>query len=101
MTRSKNLPPSPLDELRRDIERLKLTAMLSALDEALDQAQTLQQGYATFLAGLVRTQVIAVSEAAAERRRKAAYFPTPRPSTASTSPFSPVSTSGSSRISWA
>ena len=75
MTKNRDLPPNPLDELRRHLEKLKLSAMLEALDGALEQAQTLQQGYATFLAGLVQAQVIAVTESAAERRRKAANFP--------------------------
>jgi len=75
MKKSKDIPPTTLDELRRNLERLKLGAMLEALDEALEQAQTLQQGYATFLAGLVQTQVLAVTDAAAGRRIKAAKFP--------------------------
>lgn len=75
MPRSKDIPPTTLDELRRDLERLKLNAMLAALDDALEQAQTLQQGYASFLAGLVQRQVLAVADAAAQRRIKAACFP--------------------------
>lgn len=76
MTRSnKTLPPSAMDELRRDLSRLKLLAMLAGLDEALEAAQTLQQGYATFLAELVKRQLIAVTDAAAERRRRQAHFP--------------------------
>jgi len=79
MTRMrKKVPPSTLDELRRDLGRLKLHAMLEALDEALDEAQTLQQGYATFLAALVKKQLIAVTEAASERRRRQAHFPSTR-----------------------
>ena len=76
--RNKSVPPSTLDELRRDLERLKLYAMLEGLDEALEEAQTLQQGYATFLAALVKKQLIAVTEAAAERRRRLAHFPETR-----------------------
>jgi DNA replication protein DnaC len=64
-----------MDELRRDLGRLKLLAMLAGLDEALEAAQTLQQGYATFLAELVKRQLIAVTDAAAERRRRQAHFP--------------------------
>ncbi len=75
MKKSKDIGPTTLDELRRNLERLKLFAMLEGLDDALEQAQTLQQGYASFLAGLVQTQVLAVTEAAAERRIKAAKFP--------------------------
>lgn len=48
--------------------------MLGVLDEALEQAQTLQQGYAAFLAGLVSKQVLAMTEASAERRIAAAKF---------------------------
>jgi DNA replication protein DnaC len=49
--------------------------MLAALDEALEQAQTMQQGYATFLAGLVAKQVLANTDAGALRRITAARFP--------------------------
>jgi DNA replication protein DnaC len=75
MPRNRDIPPTTLDELRRDLERLKLHAMLAALDEALEQTQTLQQGYASFLFGLVQRQVLAVTDAAAQRRIKAAGFP--------------------------
>jgi DNA replication protein DnaC len=75
MVRDKDKPPTPLDELRRNLKLLKLLAMLEGLDEALEQAQTMQQGYATFLAGLVARQVLAVSDAGAQRRIAAARFP--------------------------
>ena len=75
MARHKDKPSSSVDELRRNLERLKLHAMLEALDEALEQAQTLQQGYGTFLSGLVEKQVLAMADASAERRIKAAKFP--------------------------
>lgn len=73
--RNKTVPASALDELRRDLGRLKLHAMLAGLDEALEEAQTLQQGYATFLAELVKRQLIAVNDSSAERRRRQAHFP--------------------------
>jgi DNA replication protein DnaC len=75
MTRSRDIPPNTLEELRRNLSRLKLDAMLEALDEALEQAQTLQQGYATFLAGLVEKQVLANAAQAAQRRVDGAKFP--------------------------
>lgn len=75
MTRSRDIPPSTLDELRRNLARLKLDAMLDALDAALEQAQTLEQGYATFFAGLVEKQVLANAAQAAQRRIDAAKFP--------------------------
>lgn len=75
MPRRADRPPNTLEELRRNLERLKLYAMLQALDEALEQAQTLQQGYATFLAGLVQKQVLALNDAATQHRLKAARFP--------------------------
>lgn len=75
MSRSREIPPTTLDELRRNLARLKLLAMLEALDEALEQAQTLQQGYGTFLAGLVEKQVLALAEQAAVRRIGSARFP--------------------------
>ena len=36
MARSKDLPPTTLDELRRNLERLKLFAMLEHLDESIE-----------------------------------------------------------------
>lgn len=72
---SGGLPPSLLEELRRDLERLGLGAMLAGLDAALDEAARLEQGYATFLAGLVRREVLARADAGVERRLKAAGFP--------------------------
>jgi hypothetical protein len=59
MARDRDIPPTTLDELRRDLARLKMHAIAGALDEALDQAATLEQGYVTFLAGLVAKQVLA------------------------------------------
>lgn len=75
MTDKKHLAPSLLDELRRDLERLNLNAMLAFLDEALDNAQQLEQGYVAFLANLVQRELIAQNEARANRRLKAAGFP--------------------------
>jgi DNA replication protein DnaC len=75
MARSKDLPPSTLDELKRNLERLKLRAMLEHLDEALEQASSLEQGYVSFLAGLIDKQVLANTEASASRRIDAATFP--------------------------
>jgi DNA replication protein DnaC len=72
---SGTLPPTALDELRRDLERLGLRAVLAGLDDALDEAARLEQGYATFLAGLIAREVLARGDAAAERRLKAAGFP--------------------------
>lgn len=73
MSRS-DLPPTPLDELRRDLATLKLDAMLAHLDEAIEQASKLEQGYSTFVAGLVRHEVLARAEAGAARRITAAKF---------------------------
>lgn len=75
MTRSRDIPPTTLDELRRDLERLKLKAMLEHLDEALEQATTLEQGYIAFLAGLVSKEVLSRASSAATRRQRAAKFP--------------------------
>jgi DNA replication protein DnaC len=74
MPREREIPPTTLDELRRNLDRLKLHAMLTSLDQALDQAATLEQGYVTFLAGLVGTEVLAQAERAAASRLKAANF---------------------------
>ncbi len=74
MSRSKDIPPTVMDELRRNLDRLKLNAMLEHLDEALETAATLEQGYITFFAGLVEHEVLARTEATARRRIKAAKF---------------------------
>ncbi len=73
--KSRDIPPTVLDELRRNLERLGLKAMLQHLDEALEQAATLEQGYVAFLAGLVEKEALAKAEASANRRQKAAKFP--------------------------
>jgi DNA replication protein DnaC len=73
--RRRDIPPTVLDELRRNLERLGLKAMLGHLDEALEQAATLEQGYVAFLAGLVEKEALAKADAATERRMKAAKFP--------------------------
>ena len=72
---SKKAPPSVLDELRRNLERLKLRAMAQHLDEALDQAAQLEQGYIAFVAGLVEQEVLARAESGRKRRTSAAKFP--------------------------
>ncbi len=69
------LPATLLEELRRDLVGLKLTAMAEYLDEALEQAQTTQQGYATFLATLLSKQLVDSRSKAARRRIEAAQFP--------------------------
>ena len=75
MSKGRNIQPTVLDELRRNLERLGLKAMLRHLDEALEQAATLEQGYVAFLAGLVEREALARAEASASRRQKAAKFP--------------------------
>jgi DNA replication protein DnaC len=75
MAKNKDLPPTTLDELRRNLERLRLSAMLEHLDEALEQASSLEQGYVTFLAGLVERQILAQTDAGARRRIRNAGFP--------------------------
>ena len=75
MNEKKHIPPSALDQLKRDLERLKLRTMLSSLDEALSVAQKTEQGYVTFLAGLASCELLTQNEAAVARRLKAAGFP--------------------------
>ena len=75
MTRRSELPPTVMDELRRNLKRLKMEAILRHLDEALEQANTSEQGYITFLAGLVNKETLARTEAATARRLTAAKFP--------------------------
>ena len=72
---NRKVPPSVLDELRRNLERLKLRAMAQHLDEALDQAAQLEQGYIAFVAGLVEREVLARAESSHKRRTTAAKFP--------------------------
>jgi len=73
-----DIPPTVVDDLRRNLERLKLKAMLEHLDEALEAANTLEQGYISFLAGLVEKEVLARTESTAQRRLKGAKFPETR-----------------------
>ena len=75
MARDRDKPPTALDELRRDLERLRLKVMLAALDEALDEAARSEQSYAAFLAGLVRQEMLARTDSQAAARVKAAKFP--------------------------
>jgi DNA replication protein DnaC len=71
---SRELPTNRVDELRRHLEELKLRAMLGSLDEALEQAQNLQQGYATFLAALLEKEALARADASSHRRIRDAHF---------------------------
>lgn len=75
MARDKTVPPTPLDELKKNLDSLKLRTMLAALDDAIEDANTLQAGYVTFLANLVAKEILARSDVSAERRCKAAGFP--------------------------
>jgi DNA replication protein DnaC len=75
MAKSSQIGPSQLDELRRNLQRLKLRAMLEHLDQALEDAATLEQGYITFLANLVEHEVLERAEAETTRRLKRACFP--------------------------
>jgi DNA replication protein DnaC len=75
MPAPRKMLPNQLDELRRNLEQLKLYAMLGSLDELLEQAATLQQGYSTFFAAILEKEVLARAETAATRRIKAAAFP--------------------------
>lgn len=75
MAKNKELPVTPLDELKRNLERLRLMAMLEHLEEAIEQASSLEQGYVTFLGGLVETQMLAFTDAGVQRRIRNAGFP--------------------------
>lgn len=72
--RTKGVPPSALEELRRNLERLKLHEMARHLDHALEQASRLEQGYITYLAGLVERELLSRGEAGTKRRTTAAKF---------------------------
>lgn len=75
MAKSRDVPPNQLDELRRNLERLKLRAMLAHLDQALEEATTLEQGYIAFLGNLVEHELLARAEKAMTARMKSACFP--------------------------
>jgi len=75
MTRRSDIPPTVMDELKRNLERLKLKAMLLHLEAALEEATASEQGYISFLAGLVHKEVLARADAATQRRLGAAKFP--------------------------
>lgn len=75
MPRRADLPPTVMDELRRNLERLKLTAMLEHLDNALEDAVASEQGYIGFLSGLVTKEILARTDSASQRRIAAAKFP--------------------------
>ena len=75
MSRDRKLPASPMDELRQNLEGLGLLATLACLDPAIEQAQTLGQGYVSFLSGLINQEVMARAESATRRRLKASELP--------------------------
>lgn len=75
MARRGELPPTPMQELLRDLATLKLKAAAEYLDEALTEANTTEQGYISFLAGLLHKEVLTRAEASTERRLRAAKFP--------------------------
>lgn len=77
MSRSER-PPTSIEELRRDLASLKLDAMLAHLDEAVEQASVLEQSYSSFVAGLVRHEVLARAASGAVRRITSAKFPVER-----------------------
>jgi hypothetical protein len=54
MTEKRGLQDSVLDELKRNLEILRLLAIIDHLDDAIEQASSLEQGYVSFLAGLVQ-----------------------------------------------
>lgn len=78
MTKKSDLGPTLFDELCRNLESLKLAAVLAHLDEAIEQAAQLEQGYGSFLAGLIHHEVLARNEAGATRRLAAAKLPVER-----------------------
>lgn len=74
-TRSRDIPATLPDELRRNLAALRLNAMAAHLDDALERATTMEQGYITFLAGLIEFEVLARTEAAAANKLAGAKFP--------------------------
>lgn len=75
MARVREIPISLPDELRRNLRTLRMSAILDHLDEALERATNLEQGYITFLAGLVEHEVLARADTSATNRLTAAKFP--------------------------
>jgi DNA replication protein DnaC len=74
----RQLPPSALEQLKRDLEQLKLRTLERVLEPTLETAQKTEQGYITFLAELVKQEKLARMESATIRRLKAAGFPVTR-----------------------
>jgi DNA replication protein DnaC len=64
-----------LDELKRNLKALKLTKMLDVLDESLEKAQKLSQGYVVFLAQLVEQELCERLDRKMKWRIKEAKFP--------------------------
>jgi len=76
MTDKRMVKDTVLDELKKNLELLRLFAIINHLDEAIEQAYATEQGYVSFLSGLVQKQVLSNQQAGAKRRIKNAEFPT-------------------------
>ncbi len=72
---AKRVPENTLDELKRNLTLLRMHTALARLDEAIESANRLEQGYVSFLAQLVSHEVLARADSATNRRVKAAGFP--------------------------
>jgi len=75
MTEKRGIQDSVLDELKRNLEVLRLFTIIEHLDDAIEQASKLEQGYVSFVAGLMQKQVLAKHESSAQRRIRNAGFP--------------------------
>jgi len=64
-----------IEEVIKDLRRLKMKDMADALEQSLTEAGKNREGHLTFLAGLVKKQVTAVNNRSLERRIKKAGFP--------------------------
>lgn len=75
MSRSRTSPEMPDDDLRRQLQQLKLTFMLEHFEELAQQAGVEQWSHAEFLARLIEGEAALRQDRARQRRIKNARFP--------------------------
>jgi len=75
MSRRKTCVASPDDELRRQLELLKLPYMLEHFEELAGQAGAQQWSHVEFLARLIEGETALRQDRARQRRTKQAHFP--------------------------
>jgi DNA replication protein DnaC len=75
MSRRKTCVANPDDELRRQLELLKLPYMLEHFEELAGQAGAQQWSHVEFLARLIEGEAVLRQDRARQRRTKQAHFP--------------------------